>query len=112
MRKKKLFLLMACMVMAMSACQGKDAKQKTESTPAVEENTEEKDTAEMREKEEANEGSQYEGLTLEELEDLGFGIEGNGYSSVMGSDYSITLSASKNNYLWINFKIGIIFILI
>lgn len=106
MRKRKLFLLMACMVMALSACQGKDAKQETDSTPAVEENTEEKDTAEMREKEEANEGSQYEGLTLEELEDLGFGIEGNGYSSVMGSDYSITLSASKNNNLWINFKIA------
>lgn len=106
MRKKKLFLLMACMVMATSACQGKDAKQETASTPVVEENTEEKDVAEKSDKEESNAGAQYEGLTLEELENQGFEIGGSGYSSVMGSDYSITLSALKNNYLALNFKIA------
>lgn len=105
MRKRKLFLLMACMVMALSACQGKDAKQETDSTPVVEENREEKDVVEKSDKAEINNGVAFEGLTLEELENLGFEIGGCGYSSVFGAN-CISLSASKNNYLYLSFKIA------
>lgn len=43
---------------------------------------------------------------MEELENQGFEITGSGYSSVFGSDYSITLAALKNDYIELNFEIA------
>ena len=106
MRKSKLFLLMACMVVTMSACQSKEAKPETTDAPVVEENTEEKDTAEESEKSEESGISQYEGLTLEEVENLGFEVCGYCSSIGSGSNYCIELTARKDDYIDLTFTIA------
>ena len=106
MRKSKLFLLIACMVLAMSACQSKDAKQETTDAPVVEENTEKTDKAEESAESEDSSVAQYEGLTLEELENLGFEVAGYGSSSTFGSDYCIELTVKKDDYVNLTFTIA------
>lgn len=104
MKKSKLFLLLACMIFATSGCQNNDVKQEGNDTPAVVENTQEADKPEEDVTPENNSTSQYDGLTLEQLEELGFEICG--YSSFSsGSGYHISLSARKD-YITLAFNIA------
>lgn len=107
MKKSKLFLLMACMVVSMSACQSNDAKQEITDAPIVEETTEQTDIAqESANSEENSSTSNYDGLTLEELENLGFKVCGYSSSSSFGSGYSIELTARKDDYVNLTFTIA------